>query len=488
MIDFLLRGYRNLVDTVALLPIHEFNFDEKDIESVFFPYRTGDCILLHAYFLRIMYESYGIKGKLVLDPKDYCKEVASNRFPRSPGMSYRELYSFFLDKTNGSSAEALGLFEHLRRICDVGFFFGDQIELGYHMEKVFLHRQAALEVVSLGKRFVLPDVSYAFARTIHAKASLADKQVFLLNPHGVFRNVTGKVKAPTQSPTANECISEIQMYSKEKLNQLDELAESYMIRRMQGRVEKDLEARKANVPHRTTKADLLRDKKILMLHCIRDANRYVPSVENNIIKEDFIDYFEWTDWAFRQISTNPHEWLIRLHPNNEQYSGEKEIIDRLAEIYGLKDLVIDEACSTKEIIESGSPVFTHSGTVVLESAAQGRKVFSVNSILYPKNITIALHAENMESYYQKKVSSLKQEMHMETDDVILARRILYLTSKEARPIFHLIAKFPQKQTTGLFRTAFREQKALFGLGRNIINPRNNKEFHKIIEKHLEEIT
>jgi hypothetical protein len=127
-------------------------------------------------------------------------------------------------------------------------------------------------------------------------------------------------------------------------------------------------------------------KKVLFLHVFRDANLLLPEKEPGR-GFTFATYFDWADFCLAEVSRRPDDWIIKPHPASQFYEGESEIIDRLLKKHSLPRSLLRSDLSTREILTSKWPVFTHSGTIGFETAIFGYRA-NVVSNRFPEELVV----------------------------------------------------------------------------------------------------
>lgn len=180
-------------------------------------------------------------------------------------------------------------------------------------------------------------------------------------------------------------------------------------------------------------------KKVLFLHAFRDANS-VPieadSFSKNLL---FTNYFEWADFCFRVISEEPNSWLIRQHPSSRFYPGDAEILERLLDRHGLeKSVLMSNAIPTSEIIASRAPVFTHSGTIALETAYSGYRAI-VCSTIFPEPLvdrarnTAELEHKMLRPYEEGRKRIDARKLRLAAGALLMERQVPTGTTLTATP-------------------------------------------------------
>jgi hypothetical protein len=149
-----------------------------------------------------------------------------------------------------------------------------------------------------------------------------------------------------------------------------------------------------------------------------------------IIKSDDIvlnDYFLWTREMFKIISKDPSHWYIKIHPASKLYPKDFDLINRLMAKFDIpKEIIIPEEISTLQVLRSKAPIFTHSGTIALESAALGQRSVCIKG-RFDDDIAFNVRSmKEIEILSAHKNSSLQEILKHDQDKTSLAAVWLYL--------------------------------------------------------------
>jgi hypothetical protein len=357
---------------------------------------------------------------------------------------------------------ALGMMDHFRRICSINDFFDIGPLNEGALTRILSAKVTAQDIAQKAKQFILPDLGYTFARTVHNEAISSGKKVLLLNPHGVYRELPQLDAKILQNPSVLNLQEQMSSLSVEEIGYLGNKAREYKAKRLSGKVDRDYEAKLAYNGSENTEG--FKGKKILFLHCFRDTIRFFPETEVLRNRTDgFVDYFEWTNWALSVISEAPNEWIIKNHPNSNQYDDERLILQRLLELHNLPRKLLLGNVSVNKIINSRQPIFTHSGSVIAEAASVGNKSFSIDTGQYPLSMTNALNKVDAERFYRMSCKELSHFQELSSKEINLAEMVLFLSSKENRPLFDLMPMHPYKQHRNDYVSLVREIKSYLDL-------------------------
>ena len=114
-----------------------------------------------------------------------------------------------------------------------------------------------------------------------------------------------------------------------------------------------------------------KDTKILFLNFFVDASNL--SWSN---KKLFASNLEWTEFTLKILKKNNYKnWFIKIHPMAFEYPGSKEILEELKKKYLIPQNIIDDCPNLKTILKNRLSIYTHDGTVVLDSLCYNYKSY-----------------------------------------------------------------------------------------------------------------
>lgn len=316
-----------------------------------------------------------------------------------------------------------GAFDEYRKDCNVTELFEKSHINTALMEKILHQIDISKEIGSENSTIVMPDIAYTKSRSIKHFSKERKNRVILVNPYGEIRDISMN-EALDPDPSAREISSMRNQFHKDF--DIENAAERYVKKRMSGDVVQDLDALRAYKKTESERSLDFANKKVLFLHCIADAANVPMQIQNS---DDLIlnDYFLWTREMFRLISKDPSQWLIKIHPASKLYPKDYQIINRLTLLFKIpSEVIIPDECSTLEVLKSKSPIFTHSGTIALESAALGQKSICIAG-RYSDEIALNVRSiKAIENLAERNVASLQEILKNSSDDAALAARWLFL--------------------------------------------------------------
>lgn len=348
-------------------------------ELVFFPYSTGACLTQHKAFAAYV-SRRGIDVR-VWDANARMRFVSS-KFPvlssdssRIEFSSLNQLVDYLEEFVAGDSVLARGLIDSFLRLCPADALGSKPYLTQSFLDWATTQIRAGREFANRSRGVVFGDSVYLPNRAIMSSALAKGAPVWVINPLGRFRRV---------SESADEVFSTMELeFLREAVGRDSRVlieAKDYLNRRYSG---KDLSDFDSAVAFGGDSAIGVPEKKILFLHVFRDANGLPVSDSSRSL---FRTYLEWADFVLSSIADCEDQWAIKPHPSGRYYEGDKEILDAMLSRYGLENVQRLDNVPTAEILKKRVPVYTHSGTVALETATFGFKAFTC-SLLFPREFT-----------------------------------------------------------------------------------------------------
>lgn len=240
------------------------------------------------------------------------------------------------------------------------------------------------------------------------------KKYFLENSKPVYYlNVRGKIQ---KYKNINHAEFSAHGFFAENYQKNKSSVDAYLTLRFSGRSRADLSSSRAHAASENECFDS--NKKVLFLHAFRDAN-------NNTWRREqpFDSYFEWVDYTFKIIDeANGFEgWYIKAHPSAGFYENDYEILAKLMDKYNVPQSCL-RSPSTPYIIRKKMDVYTNSGTIVLETAANGFPAFFCG-VRFDKKY--GNYAANREAWKNYLISSKACGKNLEESIIASAKYQLY---------------------------------------------------------------
>jgi hypothetical protein len=316
-----------------------------------------------------------------------------------------------------------GAFDEYRKDCNVSELFEKSNINTALVENILNQIDTSKEIGLNNSTVVMPDIAYTKSRSIKHFSKERNNRVILINPYGEIRDISSN-EALDPDPSAREISSMRNHFNKDF--DIEKAAAIYVKKRMSGDVVQDLDALRAYKKIETETSLNFTNKKVLFLHCIADAANVPMQIQNS---DDLIlnDYFLWTREMFRIISKDPSQWLIKIHPASKLYPKDHQIINRLILQFKIpSEVIIPDEYSTFEVLQSTSPIFTHSGTIALESAALGQRSVCVAG-RYSDEIALNVRSiQAIENLAERNTASLQEYLKNSSENATLAATWLFL--------------------------------------------------------------
>jgi hypothetical protein len=364
------------------------NKSGSPIDVMFLPYDSIDCIMQHLAAARAV-ERLGLTTRVVIPRRIIDRMESRPSLKRSAAdqpLNYDDRIFQLNEWAQGSADIARGFVDEYRRTCDVDAFFDVRPLERFIALRLFGAQEVAEACVNNAAVLVLPDLAYAFNRSISAFSRDANRQLFILNPHGRFRQVDLRGDFAYEEPwLATHSWPEGSI----DLRRVQPLADRFVEARRVNGGQRDWNLRLAEIEDSRVKSSHNHGA-VVFMHCIRDAEQ-VPLRFN---EQEWIyapDLFCWTRSITRIASENPASWSLRPHPASRHYEGEAAILGRLFSEAGLIEKLGGSGPSRASVLSNRLPVLTHSGTIALECAAEGFKSFTTSSLL-PETLAVRLGA------------------------------------------------------------------------------------------------
>lgn len=388
-----------------------------------FPYGAIDCELqykiIEKYLNRITDKKFTI---------NYIKPIK-----RPPGwkahddevlLSYDEKLEYLYNIVGISNVDLIrGAFDEYRRRCSVVELLEKSTIDKELIQDIIYQINSAKKIVDENMILIMPDLAYAKNRSIKHFAKKKEKRVLIINPYGEVRNISNY--GPLDPDPSKEELQNIKERFSDDFD-IQGAAITYVKKRVSGDITNDLDAQRAFGKRQMETSLNFANKKILFLHCIADSANVSIEIA---LSEDIIlnDYFLWTREMFKIISKDPSKWLIKIHPASKLYPKDFEILGRLMKKFMIpNEIIIPEEISTLQILRSKAPIFTHSGTIALESAALGQQSVCVKG-RFDDDIAFNVRSmKEIERLSTEEPSSLQEILKNNQEKSILAATWLFL--------------------------------------------------------------
>lgn len=340
-------------------------------DVLFVPYLSADCIALHSAVAEsIQRNGWASSAVCLVDPKSLLNQRTA-RSPSAAAGYYGERISELAGLAGHGADVVRGYVDQYRRTIPVEAFFDKRPLDAKLVTVLYSLTDLAWDAVSRCRVIVLPDLAYALNRSIAEFARQQSKRLFLLNPHGRFREVN------LQSSFAVESDHSL-LFDTGPTRELDPRGRPTS---SPGEIP---DQRDWNVQAAMESADgaleIAREATTIFLHCIRDAAQD-PINLDRIGEVDGGDFFQWTVGVLGAAAREPGAWLIKPHPSMDRYPGERAIVSRAVSTIGLEQRSRIRGPSRRQVLENQLKVLTHTGTIALECAASGFRAFSTSSML-----------------------------------------------------------------------------------------------------------
>lgn len=380
--------------------------DENSV--VFFPYATPACQIQHKMLAETV-KARGARASLVSTPLT----IESFTYPRDNEgfeifQTVDNLSKKFLNLVGGDEILARGALDEYLKNCPVDYFFSGFLLPPNFQAVVRNSLDFAERALRDKSSIVIPDGAYLLNRSLLSVAYRQKKRAFVFNPDGDWLELAEGESENYHYFSALE--------KQENQHEADETltnGSDYLRRRFLGKSD-DFDS--AEAFSGSESGSSAQRRKVLFLHVVRDANQ-VPISPSERGYSIFSSFFEWADFCLGEIASNQSEWFVKVHPSAKFYDGELEIQQRLFEKHGISKETVEGCPTTRQILANKMPVYTHSGTIALESAVFGYKSNVASNAFPPDIANVATSREDLQAQLQ-----ISPESPPECVDKIASRR------------------------------------------------------------------
>ena len=431
--------------------------EKRELSVLLTPYGTPACRFQH-HFLAQFLEKGGTAAKVVTEPISTDSSFWKHDKKGDVFESFEELIEAIAATCKQDQVLAVGAIDEFLRDCDIETFFGHYRLPARYLDEINRVTSEARRIISGYSGLVVADSAYLANRALISAALTEGMPVRVFNPDGDWVCFSDK-----EDEVYRDHASKFRERGGEEYREALSRAESYLNLRFSGQ-QTDLDSPAVFASRSDLKVAV--PKKVLFLHVFRDANQ-IPRDERGTAQKLFGSYFEWADFCLREISKNPSDWLIRVHPSARHFDGEDEIISRLLEKHGIDAKLLDGGPSAIEILEKRWPVYTHSGTIALETAVFGFRSVVSSSRHLEQLVRRVADKESLAKALAEPPRFVARELVDEQVDI--AKILLYLNYKHDYP--ELGPKQPQPNRSSETKFYFSLWLQLFSLmGRYLRRP------------------
>ena len=423
---------------------------------ILIPYATPACRFQHKSLAAHIRRN----GQAISFLAEFPNFSESDRQNNSQDLSFEsfaDLTQGLIELCQGDSILATGAIDSFMATCPPNTFFENFSVPKEFIELVYKTKEWAQDLILGCSAIVLADGAYIYNRALISSALNAGVKVYIFNPDGDWVKFTRK-----HGENTKDFASYLSSLSPEAYANALAEADVYLDSRFKGK-QTDLDS--PGVFSEISDPIYVSPKKVLFMHVFRDANQLQVGQES-FQQSLFGSYFEWADFCLQEVAKNPKEWQVKLHPSSKFYPGEIEIQIQLLEKHGISMDIVDSCPTTHQILQNRWPIFTHSGTIALESAVFG----------YRSNVCSTRHPEQLAHIARSKSQLMEQlrkqpneiENSLEAEDIEMARLLLTWTFRRDLP--NLTPKNPQPDRRSFFRYHASTLVQEFSLMRRYIKP------------------
>lgn len=351
----------------------------------FFPYGTRACQLQHAMFGAylssrgaVVRQVDSLERRQQVDQIFREKAVNSDFTGEKRFRSVPELMDYLQGLGNGDAFIARGIVDSYLKMGTIDEI-STRLAVSANFENWVLSQiEYGKNVASMIDGVICGDSSYLPNRSILGACISSGKPAWVLNPSGLWK----KIELDSDEVFSRLLIEDIEKRAQEAAESKSARTGSNWPRprKVMSQDERNASLGDASIPNS------LIGRKVVFLHIFRDANGMPLTSEEGNRVALFRSYLEWADALFSQISIDPESWAYREHPSSHYYPGDREILLNLLRRHGLQNLQNANGVAVGAILSRKLPVYTHSGSIVLEAAVAGYKAHTC-SLLYPEEFS-----------------------------------------------------------------------------------------------------
>lgn len=445
------------------------------------PYGSLDCELQYKVIEKFLNRNMDEKFRVKYIKPTKIRSISDGIAEKTP-LTYEEKLRYILKIVGEENFDIIrGAFDEYRKDSSISELFEKSALNSTLIERILNQIDIAEEIVKENMSIVVPDIAYTKSRSIKHYSKIYDKKVFIINPYGEVRDIS-KNESLDPDPSIDEISSMRNNFDKDF--DIQNAATEYFRRRIEGEITQDPDALRAfNKRERIKHLDFT-DKKVLFLHCIADSANVPIQILSN---DDLLlnDYFLWTREMFRIISQDPSKWLIKVHPASKFYPKDYEIISRLILQFQIPtEIIIPEDCSTLEVLQSNAPIFTHSGTIALESAALGQRSICIAG-RYGDEIALNVRTfKTIENLARSSTASLQEILKSSPDNSALAATWLFLWRSNYQRGGFISVKHPIQPNMRKLDFQLAQHKICFDFYKKVLSRKFYSDISKLILPYL----
>ena len=268
--------------------------------------------------------------------------------------NYKELKSFYV-----------GFHDFVIRFSDLKVILNKKKINNNFIKNHLKVREISKKFATLSKNHIVTDSSYTFNNSLKYFVKKNNNNLFIINQYGDFYNLKNYNHHEKWYNSLEKRINFIKKKNKYILE-----ARKIISNSIDGKLTTDKISR-FNFKYKKYQNNFSEnkiEKKVLLLHCFRDANMQV--YDKNLI---FHKYIDWVSFVFNEIKNKQDDWYIKIHPSINYYSDEKKILSYLQKKFSINSNLINDCPGIEYILKKNMPIFTGSGTTSLQSVYNGIK-------------------------------------------------------------------------------------------------------------------
>lgn len=437
---------------------------------ILMPYETPACRFQHKSLAAHIQRYAGAKSD-VINSKFFKELDYENSYQDLKFDSFADLSHGIIGLCQGDLIFATGVIDSFIAKCSSDTFFGHFVIPKDFVKLIHATKIQARDLILDCSAIVLADGAGMHNRALISSALNLGGKAYIFNPDGDWLEFTEQ-----HGENHRDFARYLKMLSPEEYKSTLAKANTFLDFRFKGK-QKDLDS--PGVFSEKTVPITDSAKKVLFMHVFRDANQ-VPLDQASTQQSLFSSYFEWADFCLREVAKKPEEWQVKLHPSSKFYGDEIEVQLLLLKKHGISLDLVDSCPTTHQILQNRWPIFTHSGTIALESAVYGYRSH-VCSRRHPEQLVhLAGSKSQLVEQLRKPPSSIEGTLGAADNE--MARLLLHWSFTHDLPL--LAPKNPQPNRGSALKFQFTLMTQEISLMGRYLRPSTQVQLKKMAQEIL----
>ncbi len=342
--------------------------ENSNNKKIFFHfYKSIDCELINLSIIKNLKKNNVIKINDIILPSISEFVVYSKN---TNNKNFQKLYQSIKDnckkyKLNDLYYSIIDEFHYVIRDPDLNPLL-IKSEFFYKIEKI------KKKISKLANNFdilIISDCAYLLNNMLKQEFLINKKKVLIIEAKGVISNLT-KINFSETSANSEHSKKYIFEYLINK-----KIIDNYIKKRFLGKSSNKIYNKAFLTNNNEYKKKKYKNSKIFFINEFIDASNITWNKQ-----QIFNSNLEWAEFSLRILRQNNFkDFYIKFHPLTELFPGNNKIIQYLLKKYEIPKNCIDDCPDLKTILKEKMPVYSHNGTIILETLVSGYKTFFCGS-------------------------------------------------------------------------------------------------------------